>query len=53
MVYTPPRAQGSGVTLDELKEQLDRQIAIPSPPSRESPKVGVSWSIRQIVGSDL
>jgi hypothetical protein len=39
MVYTPPR---SGVTLEELKEQLDRQIAIPSPPSRESPKVGVS-----------
>ena len=41
MVYTPPRA-GAGATLEELKEQLDRQIAIPSPPSRESPKVGVS-----------
>ena len=42
MVYTPPRA-GAGATLEELKEQLDRQIAIPSPPSRESPKVGVSY----------
>ena len=41
MVYTPPR-MNSAATLEQLKEQLDRQIAIPSPPSRESPKVGVS-----------
>lgn len=44
MIYTPPSKKTDPRTLEEIKEALDRAVRIPSPLSRESPKVAVPRS---------